>query len=507
MRACAWLCYAALLPFVGTAPAIAQAPTELPQPTVVTRVTVQPQQAGGALVTIEALAPVRYSTFRLAPTEELPERLVVDIPDATFAPGYLEQHVGSAGIIGVRASQFTSVPPAARVVLDLLEAGPIRVLTSSPAQVIRIAVGSIDEQPETPVPADQIGAPPGAVEQRPPSPPELPGPEDQEHTWGVPGAARDSGSTRGEGPPRPCRLRAVHVLPGDGEHLELRLDLDGASDPVVFLYGSPAALVLDIPNATPDMTALTPDGIARIAHDPMPGLRWIAVCEVPSPTLTSSRIVVRLDRPVPYDLVPDRRERFAWRLSLRLLPPLRGVVVVDPGHGGRDPGALGALDTVEADQNLLIARRLRSELMARGIATILTRTADTTVDLFHRSWAANELEADLFLSIHLNKGSPDVGGTETFYTSESSKWFAQLIQSAVVRATGLPDRGVKPARYVVTRETEMPSALCEVAFIDAAKQALLVQSEGFQQKVAVALADAVERALSRRSPAPPSPAG
>jgi N-acetylmuramoyl-L-alanine amidase len=254
--------------------------------------------------------------------------------------------------------------------------------------------------------------------------------------------------------------------------------------------------VVDFPTAAPLATKGTESGWVPIEVPPMRGVPFLRLGEVPEGSVLGSRLIVGLERPVPYDLCPDPTVPNAWKLSFRVSPTMSRIVVIDPGHGGRDSGAVDPRNHVpEAELALAIARRLRTELMQRGICAILTRTADLTVDLYHRPYLANEVGAELFLAIHLNMGEPREGGVETYYTHEASKGFASAVQAAVVSVMKRPDRGVKLANFVVTRETTMPSTLAEIGFIDQPDELALMRKDIVQQQLAVSLADAIETTL------------
>ncbi len=469
--------------------AVLAAPDPAPAPeTWVTSVASDPHKAGGAVLRIEATASVRFTTFRLAETEGKPERLVVDIQDARWKQGYAEAHVGAGGVIGWRASLFADKPPVTRVVVELLGGTTFRTATASPAQSIRIEIGSIDPPGETPGGTDpggpsQGGAPEGpSTPENPPTPPE----------------AR---------PEQKLHLTKVEVIESDAEHLDLRLILDGPGDPIAFLFADPALFVLDIPYAAPAATKGVASGWVDLDRGACLSVRRIRLCEMREGAGLSSRLVVDLASPTPYDLTPDSAVPNAWRLSLRFSAGYQGLVVLDPGHGGAEAGSRGVGGIAEEDVNLQLTLRLRAELMRRGIAAILTRTADTTSNLYQRPYIGNELGADLFLSIHCNIGSPREGGTETYYYHESGKPLATAVQNALVKALGRPDRGVRRGDYAVTRDSAIPAALTEVVFMDCPEEARLVTQEAFQNRVAVAIAGAIEETLraqrAARAPAQP----
>ena len=149
-------------------------------------------------------------------------------------------------------------------------------------------------------------------------------------------------------------------------------------------------------------------------------------------------------------------------------------IYIDPGHGGSDPGAVGS-QSKEKDINLAVAKLVSAGLQARGIDAPLTRTGDTRLsesantDLNLRVLAANNRKADYFISIHCNANAgPSGTGTETYvygYGGKAEK-LAHSVQSEVVKAIGLANRGVKTGNFAVIRDTRMPAILIEMGFIN-----------------------------------------
>lgn len=162
------------------------------------------------------------------------------------------------------------------------------------------------------------------------------------------------------------------------------------------------------------------------------------------------------------------------------------IIVVDPGHGGSDPGAVYS-NVNEKDLNLDIALRLKQLLEESGARVLMTRESDIYVNLYTRADIANQVGADLFVSIHNNASTnASTSGTMTlYYPSPEKKVLAQILQKAVVETLGLPDLGISERpNLVVTRETKMPSALVEVAFMSNQKDLALLQTEEFRQRAA-----------------------
>ena len=214
------------------------------------------------------------------------------------------------------------------------------------------------------------------------------------------------------------------------------------------------------------------------------------------------------------------------------------TIVIDPGHGGRDPGAVG-FGLKEKDITLDIARRMKGLLKNDPTYEIyLTRETDVFVPLDARTTYANQKEADLFVSVHVNSYKrASKQGVETYYLSaratdedaqalaalenamsrqpmsslepmlkriarstkiEESKSLAGVVQSKLVGRTKAPDRGVKRAPFVVLIGAKMPAVLAEIGFISNRSDAKLLGREDHRQRIAQGLAEAVRSYAAQR---------
>lgn len=176
------------------------------------------------------------------------------------------------------------------------------------------------------------------------------------------------------------------------------------------------------------------------------------------------------------------------------------VIVIDPGHGGTDPGGTGNGQR-EKDVVLDVARRL-ADLLAwdaangAGWKALSTRDDDTFVSLSARAAYANSQGADRFVSIHSNAfGDESANGTETFSYSEgtASAALRDLVQAEMLAAWGLRDRGAKTANYAVLRETAMPAVLHELGFITNDVDVAKLASATARQQAAEAHLRALQR--------------
>ncbi|MEY3463120.1 MAG: hypothetical protein RLZZ468_898 [Cyanobacteriota bacterium] len=188
--------------------------------------------------------------------------------------------------------------------------------------------------------------------------------------------------------------------------------------------------------------------------------------------------------------------------GLPSVPRGRFRVVIDPGHGGPDPGAVGIGGLRETDVVLDVSLQVARLLQARGVQVVMTRTSEVDLDLPPRVSLANSSGADAFVSVHANALSlarPDVNGIETFYfegAGSRSRDLAAAIQDQVLAVSpGSPDRGVRTGRFFVIRRTVMPSALVEMGFVTGVLDAPRLANASHRRRLAQALAAGILRYL------------
>lgn len=192
-------------------------------------------------------------------------------------------------------------------------------------------------------------------------------------------------------------------------------------------------------------------------------------------------------------------------LGINLAPQhsLRGkIIVVDPGHGGSDTGAIGPTNVAEKDVTLTIGKDLRKLLSDEGATVVMTRTSDRDVayagasdieELQARVAIANDAKADLFVSIHADASPELVTGTTTYFYPGGSDFLASLVQKSLVSQLKLYDRGFQPNDYYVLRNTNMPAILTEAAFLSNPKEEKLLRNSSFDRKVALGIYNGIEK--------------
>lgn len=189
------------------------------------------------------------------------------------------------------------------------------------------------------------------------------------------------------------------------------------------------------------------------------------------------------------------------------------TVFLDPGHGGSDPGAVAG-GVKEANLNLAVAKKVQALLVSRGYRVYMSRTTDTYVDLYDRPRMANELKADIFVSIHTNStgtSSTSAIGIESYYYEydpnypskintamhndpdriAKSMTLTNFIQGNMIEYTGAYDRGTDGDTFAVIRESAMPATLLEMGFINNTTERQKLVTDSYQSKIARGIADGI----------------
>ena len=357
-------------------------------------------------------------------------------------------------------------------------------------------------------------------------------------------------------------VHQVRIGRHPGSTTRVVLDTEGVSSYSIYPLYSPYRLVIDClkPSAEPTADA---EAAPRLPARPAPLLLsirhltdgWIGVAPVLAPSATAALAEARVEIPPPH-VEPPRLPASPVATSATT-PPMPGStpsrnldggfsiarqlglsvsrIVIDPGHGGHDPGAKGA-GTTEAELVLDVSLRL-AQLLEKvpGLEVVLTRKTDDYVPLQERTAIANRENADLFLSIHANANSSvQAQGVETYFLNfattlsaaavaarenaasgqnmgelpdvvktialnnklDESRDFATFVQREMMTKLrpankAIRDLGVKQAPFVVLIGAAMPSVLAEVSFMTNPQEAKLLKSSAYRQRIAEALFEAV----------------
>lgn len=168
-------------------------------------------------------------------------------------------------------------------------------------------------------------------------------------------------------------------------------------------------------------------------------------------------------------------------------------VILDPGHGGRDRGAVWG-GVRESDLNMRVASRAESYLKARGYTVFMTRRSDVFVSLSRRAQISNQYSNSIFISIHFNATKyTSVRGAETFYAGSRGRYLAQCIQKEMVSKLKVTNRGICYRQYSVLRQTTSPAVLVECGFISNSSERARCVTSSYQSLAAQAIVAGVER--------------
>lgn len=194
------------------------------------------------------------------------------------------------------------------------------------------------------------------------------------------------------------------------------------------------------------------------------------------------------------------------------------TVVLDPGHGGQDSGAICG-GVLEKDLTLDLARRIERLLEADGIATVMTRVGDSYVSLADRAALANRVRDSILISIHFNEDNGPVStGVETYYAAHqitggsfAASWLpflwralsqspnlesqslAGFIQEALVVRTRAIDRGTKASQFFIIANVTCPAVLVEGGFLTNKEDISKLASEDYREEIAAAINDGILR--------------
>ena len=327
---------------------------------------------------------------------------------------------------------------------------------------------------------------------------------------------------------------------GEVELRDITVTPLGGRATITFLVSGPVGTVV-VEKKGPDhaqirMKSIAADQGALNSALPKPGLLSISAhIERVDVLVADARFLRRVE-----EVAVLRREADRIVVGVRLGRPLaeeqrRGygnrTVVIDPGHGGNDPGATGIDGVLEKGITLQIALLLRKELQKRmpGLNVILTREDDRYVELAERGDITNRADADLFISLHCNatderphpaegfecwiwKPTPDstsgvaarensAAAGERTRTAEAaaeaataaSRTLANTIRTSLRSGTRLRDRGIHQANFYVLIGTNMPAVLVELGYLTNRKDQDYLTSSTGQQQIATSLADAIRR--------------
>jgi N-acetylmuramoyl-L-alanine amidase len=435
----------------------------------VLRLVFEPTPAG-LRMQVDATGPVQVRTTTLTQ----PDRLVVDLVNAVSRIETREVTLRQLGVQRVRVAQFQTKPYVTRVVLDLDAALDVEVASPAPALVLVLRPKAA---------AQPAGAPPSPPATAPvQSPPPAASPSVQ------PASPAPAAGTSGP------RILEVTVERQVGR-IRIVVVGDRPLDYQVRELPDPDRVVVDIPGVfVPVKQELNPGGPVEVVR---------AAQFQTDPDV--ARIVVQWQVRTRYEVVAEEGGSRVVVVvdELPVAAPRGGhLVAIDPGHGGKDPGAIGATGLVEKDVVLDVGLRLRDALQRQSVRTVMTRETDVFVELADRVAIALRSGATVFVSVHANATTRGViRGVETYYLRPNSLLLATWVQEELGRSLGIPDRGVRTANFKVLRDSPVPAVLVEVGYLTNVEDEALLRTPAFRQRAAEAIARGVVRFVSH-VPAP-----
>ncbi len=209
------------------------------------------------------------------------------------------------------------------------------------------------------------------------------------------------------------------------------------------------------------------------------------------------RVVFELNDFYNYQILSgDPDSEIMVSLAREQLDDTSTTIVLDPGHGGFDSGAIGPTGLTEKEVALAISLKAAELLEDTGHQVILTRDDDTFISLQDRVRFANNSDAGLFISIHSNAAHRNTArGIETYHAPNrrsDSYFLASIMQRSMLNHLSLYDRGVKSDNFYVIRNTDMPAVLLEIGFLSNREEEELLRDSSFRERAARSVAAGIE---------------
>ena len=418
--------------------------------------------------------------------EDNPDRLIVDLQNTSVVKELHQTNVplNRFGVKQVRVAQFQTNPAIARLVFDLDSNDPNRKVdwksqyiaatntllltpTNQVAQVIPIDTNSSSPSPIAPPNATAL---PAAIE-------------------------RLSFSSNGQ------------LLIDATQPISYQASLDRPSG--IFKVSIPNAKIS--PNLQrPSLAANSPIErirLTQVGNSVEIGIKTIAGWQVRESQRTNNqqiRLQVSLNSisQVPNNSTPLPNNNSNESNPQTVGDRRRGLIYIDAGHGGRDPGAV-ANGIQEKDVVLPISLDLGRALQSMGYSVYYTRTNDVEIDLEPRVASAESVNADVFVSVHANAlaaGNSGISGIETYHARGSTvgKELADYVHSQIIENTGAKDRSVRSAGFYVIARTSMPAILVETGFVTNPTEAANLDNPSYQKRMAEAIAKGIDQFMRVR---------
>ncbi|MDO8585739.1 MAG: N-acetylmuramoyl-L-alanine amidase [Armatimonadota bacterium] len=388
----------------------------------------------------------------------------VDVSPAVLEGQTTEIPIGEGSVVKARVGQFG--PNEVRIAIDLTR--PVKLVAAAgkkPNEIrIPIAPKPVSPKPVATAPKPTPGQPP------------------------TPGAKPE--------------VTLLTFQPVDDEKSKLLITTTGKVTTRPFVLKQPDRVVVDLIGAK---LAAGAGEETLVSHSIVQSVRAAQFQENPDIV----RVVLDLTRPATFSIMQAEPTLVTVEIGVaEAKHGIRGAtIVIDPGHGGSQSGAV-SLDGVyyEKTINLAVARKLTDLLQAAGAYALMTRYSDTAIGLPERPRLATEMNADLFVSLHCNSiGVADrIHGTETYYHMQDAvcRDLAEAVQNALTKAAGTTDRGARSdsriyanGGFSVLRNATVPAILVEMGYIDHSADRKKLISAEYQQKFAQGIFDGLKAFL------------
>ncbi|WP_128895327.1 N-acetylmuramoyl-L-alanine amidase [Longirhabdus pacifica] len=280
-------------------------------------------------------------------------------------------------------------------------------------------------------------------------------------------------------PVQPATSKLLNIeVSGD----EVYWDTSYYVEPEITRWKDPQRMHIDLPN-TELSSDLKNNATMSVNNDWVQSVRFEQLD-------STARIILDLYEKIDYEIDANAVQRDV----MMTMSEYHFKIVLDAGHGDHDPGARGHSGGHEKDFVLSVTTKVEDLLRQEEDVTVyMTRQDDTFVELYDRGNLANEVNADLFISIHGNAHDKEsINGTETYYWQDESLEFASIVHEELIETTGFVDRGVKKTNFKVIRVAQMPGVLLEIGFLTNPGDEAAMLNEQFQVRVAEAIVDAIK---------------
>ncbi|MBP8638007.1 MAG: N-acetylmuramoyl-L-alanine amidase [Dictyoglomi bacterium] len=299
----------------------------------------------------------------------------------------------------------------------------------------------------------------------------------------------------------PPRIKEISLKDEEGGiTLTISSTYTGYLNPDVFYLTNPDRIVIDIPNTTLmyDNYIMNNNTLSEVK---------ISQYSIYPPSV---RIVVKDEYKKSYT-IEGSKEPGTIRLYINrplTISSSKPVIILDAGHGGNDPGAIGPSSLKEKDVTLDIVLYMKGLLESSGYTVILTRDGDYNVsqnskdtrdELNTRVIFINNNKSAILVSVHCNSAnSPVPGGIEVYYYRDEDKKLAEFVCNSLVETTEKYNRGVKKADFFLLKNTTVPAILVEALFISNPVEEKLLMDPLFRRKIAGAIVTGISRYLENR---------